>query len=242
MPLLALLIIIVIALVIVRIGAKALMMTGLSRDVAEFQAMSCFFGVGFTTSESEMIVGHPARRKIASHLIIAGNIGLTGALSTLIVAFVQNEPDWIDEFIPIHGSGGFFIKLGVILAGILIISAFFRLPFIKTLLDMIIEYTLQRFQGVRAIDYETVLRSGAGFSVMQVEIEAGNELIGSTLAGAALGSRGVLILNIKRADGEIIGTPHPTTELRAGDLLTVYGLEERIPLVLEAGRDDKPAI
>lgn len=76
---------------------------------------------------------------------------------------------------------------------------------------------------------------------MQVEIEAGNELIGSTLAGAALGSRGVLILNIKRSDGEIIGTPHPTTELRAGDLLTVYGLEELIPLVLEAGRDDEPA-
>ncbi len=50
MPLLALLIIIIVALVIVRIGAKALMMTGLSRDVADFQAISCFFGVGFTTS------------------------------------------------------------------------------------------------------------------------------------------------------------------------------------------------
>ena len=228
MPVIALMVIVFVALVIVRIGAKALMMTGLSRDVAEFQAMSCFFGVGFTTSESEMIVGHPARRKIASHLIIAGNIGLTGALSTLIVTFVQNEPDWIDEFIPFHGSGGFFVKLGLILVGILIISIIFKLNLTKRLLEQIIEYTLQKFHGVRAIDYETVLRSGAGYSVMQVEIDQENPLIGSTLAGAALGSKGVLILNILREDGEIIGTPHPTTEIAKGDLLTVYGQEDQV--------------
>ena len=54
MPLFALLIIVAVALLIVRIGATALMMTGLSRDVAEFQAISCFFGVGFTTNEAEI--------------------------------------------------------------------------------------------------------------------------------------------------------------------------------------------
>ncbi len=127
MPLLALLIIVIMALVIVRIGAKALMMTGLSRDVADFQAMSCFFGVGYTTSESEMIVGHPAHRKIATHLIISGNIGLTGALSTLVVTFVQNDPDWLDNLLPIHGSSAFFLKIGVILGGVLVIGGIFRL-------------------------------------------------------------------------------------------------------------------
>lgn len=241
MPLLALLVIVFVALLIVRIGAKAMMMTGLARDVAEFQAMSCFFGVGFTTSESEMIVGHPARRKIASHLIIAGNIGLTGALSTLIVTFVQNEPDWLDEIIPLSGSSAFFMKLGIILGGILFIGGLFRLSITKALLDRIIEFTLGRVHGVRAIDYETVLRTGDGYSVMQVELESGNELIGSTLAGAALGSKGVLILNIKRRDGAIIGAPHPTTELCAGDLLTVYGDEDLMLAVLDKQRINKTA-
>lgn len=235
MPLLALLVIIVVALLMVRIGAKAMMMTGLSREIAEFQAMSCFFGVGFTTNESEMIVGHPARRKIASHLIIAGNIGLTGALSTLIVTFVQDEPDWIDEIFPLSGSSAFFIKLAIILGGILFIGGVFRLSITKALLDRIIEYTLEHFQGVRAIDYETVLRTGAGYSVMQVEIESKNELVGSTLAGASLGSRGVLILNIRRADGSIIGTPHPTTAIDPGDLLTVYGEEKNVLSILDPG-------
>ncbi|MFG0246415.1 MAG: TrkA C-terminal domain-containing protein [Phycisphaerales bacterium JB052] len=240
MPLLALLIIVFIALVIVRIGSKALMMTGLSHDVADFQAISCFFGVGFTTSEAEMIVNHPARRKIASHLIIAGNIGLTGAMSTLVLTFVDNEPTWFDRIIPYEGSGMFFIKLGLILASVLIIGGVFRMRITKALLDRVIEASLRRFQQVRAIDYETVLRSGDGFSVMQVEIESGNELIGSTLAGAALGTKGVLVLNIMRHGGESIGAPHPTTELMPGDLLTVYGQEALIPVVLGAEPKRKP--
>ena len=235
MTLLALLIIIIIALVIVRIGAKALMMTGLSRDVAEFQAISCFFGVGFTTNEAEMIVGHPVRRKIASHLIIAGNIGLTGALSTLIVTFVSNEPDWFNELIPFEGAGLFFFELVVILAALLLIIGVFRLRITKAMLDRLIEYSLRRFHQLRTIDYETVLRSGDGFSIMQVEIEPENPLIGSTLAGASLGTKGVLVLTIRRVDGRSIDTPHPTTEIAAGDLLTVYGREVVIPDVLDAG-------
>lgn len=232
MPLLALLIIVVIALLIVRIGAKALMMTGLGRDVAEFQAISCFFGVGFTTNEAEMIMANSARRKIASHLIIAGNIGLTTALSTLIITFMEDEPKWVDDLSPFDGSEGFFFKLSVVMVGVVLITLFFKLPIVIRLLDFLIERSLHRYHEVRAIDYETVLRSGDGFSVMQVEIETGNELIGSTLAGAALGTKGVLVLNIKRVDGESIGTPHPTTELMAGDLLTVYGQETLIPVVL----------
>jgi len=241
MPLIALLVIVAIALVIVRIGAKALMMTGLTRDVAEFQAISCFFGVGFTTSEAEMIVGHPARRKIASHLIIAGNIGLTGALGTLIVTFMQNEPNWLDDLIPFEGPGLFFFELGFTLGAVLLIGAVFRLAITKAILDKMIETSLRKFHRVRAIDYETVLRSDDGYSVMQVEVEPDNELIGSTLAGAALGTKGVLVLNIKRSDGQSIGTPHPTTELMPGDFLTVYGQEDQMLKVLCAeheGRSD----
>lgn len=233
MSLLALLFIVVIALIIVRIGAKAMMMTGLSRDVADFQAISCFFGVGFTTSEAEMIVGHPARRRIASHLIIAGNIGLTTALSTLIITFVQSDPDWLDDVIPFEGSGAFFFKLTLIGLSIALIAVVFKLRLVQTLLDRVIEWSLMRFQGVRAIDYETALRCDDGFAVVQVEIEPGHELIGRTLAGAELGSRGALVLGIKRSEGAYIGTPHATTELRAGDVLTIYGREGMIRPLFE---------
>lgn len=51
--LVSLLTIIVLSITVVRIGATALELTGLSRDVAEFQAQSAFSGAGFTTQESE---------------------------------------------------------------------------------------------------------------------------------------------------------------------------------------------
>lgn len=83
--LLALLAIVFISLLVVRIGTNALMLTGMSLTASRFQASSAFFGVGFTTSEAEMVVGHEVRRRIILHLIIAGNIGLTSAMATLIV-------------------------------------------------------------------------------------------------------------------------------------------------------------
>ncbi|MDF2957610.1 MAG: PhoU and TrkA_C domain-containing protein [Candidatus Alkanophagales archaeon MCA70_species_1] len=58
------LLVVIVLSVVVRIGAIALELTGLSRDVAAFQAQSAFSGVGFTTSESEFIASHPVRRRI----------------------------------------------------------------------------------------------------------------------------------------------------------------------------------
>ncbi len=230
MPVLALLIIVAVALVIVRIGATALMMTGLSRDVAEFQAVSCFFGVGFTTSESEMIVSHPARRKIASQLIISGNIGLTGALSTVIITFVQPGADGI---LPSTGASAFFLKLAVILFGIIVVGLIFRIRFVKRILEALIKISLKKIHKVRAIDYETVLRSKDGFAVMQFEIEKDHPLSGRTLAGAQLSQVGVLVLGIERASGQYIGATHSTTEIQTGDVLTVYGHECDIVSALE---------
>jgi hypothetical protein len=230
MPVLALLIIVAVALVVVRIGATALMMTGLSRDVAEFQAVSCFFGVGYTTSESEMIVSHPARRKIASHLIISGNIGLTGALSTVIITFVQPGADGV---LPSTGASAFFLKLAIILFGIIAVGLVFRVRLVKRILEAIIKVSLEKFHQVRAMDYETVLRAKDGFAVMQFEIEKDHPLIGRTLAGAKLSQEGVLVLGIERATGEYIGATHSTTEIQLGDVLTVYGNESSIVSTLE---------
>ena len=56
---LTLFIIIFMSLLVMRIATMALMLTGLSRESARFQARSAYTGVGFTTTESESIAGHP---------------------------------------------------------------------------------------------------------------------------------------------------------------------------------------
>ena len=58
-PIISLLLVILFSIIFVRIGAVALEMTGLSREVAAFQAQSAYTGVGFTTSESEYVMSHP---------------------------------------------------------------------------------------------------------------------------------------------------------------------------------------
>jgi len=78
-----------ISVILTRIGASALALTGLSREVARFQARSAFLGVGFTTSESETIVNHPVRRRITSALILLGNVGLLSAGASLVLSFAR---------------------------------------------------------------------------------------------------------------------------------------------------------
>jgi len=56
--LISLLVIITVSLIVIRMGAVALSMTGISEDMAVFQAQSAFSGVGFTTKESESVVNH----------------------------------------------------------------------------------------------------------------------------------------------------------------------------------------
>lgn len=52
------------ALLVVLIRAIALRMTGLSPDVATFQAASAFSGAGYTTEKAEFTVSGSSRRTI----------------------------------------------------------------------------------------------------------------------------------------------------------------------------------
>lgn len=74
-------------LVIGRLASMALMMTGLSKDVARFQSRSALTGAGFTTRESESVVDHPVRRRIVELLMIAQSAGLATIVVSLILSF-----------------------------------------------------------------------------------------------------------------------------------------------------------
>ena len=73
--------------IIVRIAAVAMRLTGLLENVTRFQSVSALTEAGFMTSESEMIVHYPVRRRIVVILMVLGNLGLVSTASTLIVSF-----------------------------------------------------------------------------------------------------------------------------------------------------------
>jgi hypothetical protein len=103
-----LLITILVSFVIVRIGGLALELTGIEPDVARFQALSAFSGTGFTTREAERVVGHRARRRIVTVLIVLGNAGLVTVIAMLVASFTQ-----------VTGYMWFLVRLAIIIGGII---------------------------------------------------------------------------------------------------------------------------
>lgn len=216
-PVIALLIIAAVSLLAVRVGATALMMTGLSWDTASFQSYSAFFGVGFTTKEAEMVVNHPVRRRIIRDLILVGNVGLTSALATLVVTLLQT------------GSGGnAMLMLGWLGTGLAVLFFVSRLAWFQNMLDHLIQRALEGTGMVRALDYELLLRIQHGYVVSEIEILPDTYLAGRTLRDSRPWDRGVVILAIKREGKTQHGIPNRDDLIQAGDVLTAYGKESAL--------------
>jgi hypothetical protein len=221
-PILALVVIALVSLLAVRVGATALMMTGLSWDTASFQAYSAFFGVGFTTREAEMVVNHPVRRRIIRDLILAGNIGLTSALAALVVSFLQSG-----------NSGEILLLVAALSVGLVLLLALARIGWLQRFLDHVIQRTLERSGVVRVLDYELLLRIRHGYVVSEIEVLADTFLAGRTLRDARPWDRGVIILAVRRGEKFLSGLPGPTTCIEAGDVLTAYGQENVLQALIE---------
>lgn len=68
-----------------------------------------------------------------------------------------------------------------------------------------------------------------GMEIGQITIEADSELPGATLADVDLRQSAIVIVAIRKADGQIRRSPHPTTELEALDTLIVVGRHDDVP-------------
>lgn len=225
-----LLVITAVSLLVVRTGALALMMTGLSWDTASFQSYSAFFGVGFTTREAEMVVNHPVRRRIIRDLILAGNIGLTSALATFIATMLQST----DKVHPL-------IIVVSILGGIALIIYLSRLSWIQGILDRVIQHTLERAGVVRVLDYELLLRIASGYCVSEIELTNETPIVGRPLRESRPWDQHVVILSIKRAGATLPGIPNRDEILLSGDVVTAYGEEQSVRRLLQPAQPTGPA-
>lgn len=213
-----------VSLLVIRIGTMALVLTGLSKDTAEFQAYSAFFGVGFTTAESELVMNHPVRRRIVRHLILMGQVGLTSVMVPLVVTFVKQ-----DSFI--RGLEQLGLIVAILAAMWLLVSS----PPVRWLMDRSISWTLRRAGLPHPADYHTLLKVHEGFCVRDISIGEGHFLVGGTIARTRPGDGGVLVLGVLRKDGSYVGTPGGDVVVNPGDVLTVYGRESDVKVLAGPG-------
>lgn len=211
LPVVSLLVVLSLSILITRVATSMLTHTGLSREMARFQARSAFSGTGFTTGEAEQIVNHPVRRRIAMTLMLLGNAGIVTTASALILAFVG------------PGDVALGWKLLLLAVGIGALWALSVSPWVDRRLSNLIDGMLKRYTRLDVRDYDRLLHLAGEYSVSELVVEPDDWIAGRTLAKVRLRDEGVVVLGVVRADGDYVGAPKGDTVVHPGDTLILYG-------------------
>jgi K+/H+ antiporter YhaU regulatory subunit KhtT len=217
-------VVLLVSLLIARVGAVALSVTGMSRDSARFQARSAFFGVGFTTTEAESVVGHPVRRRIVGWLILLGNAGVISILGALVITF--------------GGERTTLGHLAVLLGGLVVLAVLATSRPVDRVLTRVIRRVLTRFTDLEVRDFEAVLELEGGYAVVELLVEPQDWIAGRRLAEVTLRDEGVVVLGVHHDGGTYVGAPDGDTVIAAGDVLTLYGREDRVAELDRRARGD----
>ena len=209
---LSLIVVLTISFLITRVATIALMHTGLSREVARFQARSALTGSGFTTSESERLVNHPVRRRVLMLLMLTGNAGIITAVSSLILAFVNQQDSEI-----------LWLKITLLITGLLILWVIATSRFVDRHLSHLIDKALKRYTSLEIRDFASLLGLSGDYRIVEILVDPNHWLSNRTLAESRLRDEGILVLAIQHSDGEFVGAPVKNTTIQPEDSLILYG-------------------
>ena len=210
--------------IIVRIGAIAFQITGLEWSLAKFQSLSCFSGTGFTTRESELIVGDKRRRRIASVLMVLGNAGLVTLIATAASALDPGQ-----SFIPWLKNNFFStpINLTVLAIALLLVYKVLNNRKIAGKLTRYLRKRIIKQELLKPVSFEELLQLTGGYGISRIEVSEGSPLIDKTLAESDLRKNDVTVLAIIR-DEETIPNPSANRKIQKGDGLISFGKLENI--------------
>jgi len=206
---LSLLIIFAVSFFVVRLAAVALRLTGLPEQNAKFQAMSALTGTGYTTTEAEMIVNYPIRRKIIAWLMIFGNLGIVSVLSTLMISFVRTDAD----------MSAILTQLGW-MVGMTFIFFFIMLnPFVDRMICGFIGFVLEKCTFLGGRHYKRLLQLGNQLSISEHQFFAKESLSPDDIKL----EEGVSILAIRRRNGQTEALSSNVGLIEPGDSLILFG-------------------
>lgn len=200
-----------------RLATVALSLTGVSYELARFQAVSAFTGVGFTTRESEHVTSHPVRRRILILLMIFGNAGIVTAVSSLVLSLTGIR----------QAERGLWLA-ALLVAGPVLLWFVARSRWIERYLGRALRFALDRWTDLEALDYASLLQLTGSYSVRELEVHSGDWIEGKPLSESELHEEGITVLGIHRESGDYVGVPRGETKVCAGDRLILYGTEEDI--------------
>lgn len=215
LSLIIILIVILIYIIINKIYSILFQITGLPKNISNFQALSLFTNCGFTTAESETISNHKTRRKIAVACMITGSF-----FSVIIVSLIVNL---ISSFSIANAKETYGIILGA--CGIFIlILLFFQIPFIKKFVNNIIQKIVSMIITKKDKDNViTIIDNFGSDSIVEIYIHQLPEFLNNkTIHESKIKSEyNINILSIKRNKRLIDITRN--TVISTNDTLLAYG-------------------
>jgi K+/H+ antiporter YhaU regulatory subunit KhtT len=196
---------------LIEILAIVMKLTGLEISKARFQLISILTHTGFTTRESELIVQHPTRRKVASVLMIVSYV----AQITLISLFFKVLSEATENML------GTSIALAVIVVFVIVAS---QSKYLSVRFDRAAEKLLQNRirKANNSNRIEQILNLSPEFSIYELIVNTDSFICDKTLKELKLKEHFIQILKIDRGS-EMIDFPKADTEVLAGDRMIVYG-------------------
>lgn len=196
---------------LVEILAIVMKLTGLELSKARFQLISILTHTGFTTRESELIVQHPTRRKIASAVMIISYVAQITLITLLFNVLTQAAQNMTATA----------IALSVLVLFVMVVS---QSKFLADRFDRITERLLKnRIKKVNSNDrIEQILNLSPEFSIYELIVDVDSFICDKTLSELKLKEHFIQILKIDRGF-EMIDFPKANTKVLAGDRMIVYG-------------------
>jgi hypothetical protein len=214
----------------VRAAGIALMMTGLEKRKARFQALSAFSGTGFTTKEAELVINHPIRRKIVTWLMIMGNAGIVAVIVTATTSLATSRGTQLP------------INVFVFVIGIFLIYKIATHKKFTIKWENYIEKKLIKSPTFEEATTEDLLHFLEGYGIVKKIISEKSPLIGCSLSECRLSEKRILVLGIERGKSWI-PIPKASKKIENGDNLIVYGphdvLKELLKVPTEIARSSK---
>ncbi len=216
----SLFIIIIASILIIRIATIALVQTGMSEDVARFQAISAFTTSGFTSSETEQIFHSAVRRRIVSYLMLWGNAGTATAISSIVLSFASST-----------NLQQTMLRLILLLISVIVLYMILRTEFIDRKISTYIKNLLKKYANVDANDYADLLRVKQDYAIAEVMLHDDSKVANKKIQDCGLSKDRILVIGITKANGHFIGSPKGTDLMEVGDHIIMYGNRDALKKV-----------
>lgn len=219
--LLALIVYVIIVLLVVEILSIAFEMTGVPHEKAKFQVIT-MLTTGYSTKESEIIVQHPVRRKLALFAMIFTYVSNV-TLFSIIVNLTKSE-----------------ITKSIIVKSLIVLLAL--LVFVKN--RMILEGKLRKQfikRGLFSANKTNVyylLSKNNGYGLYNLCVDRSFKFVGETIKESPLKEMSIQIINIDKGN-RIIEFPEADYKMELGDNLLVYCKLNTIKKCFFKKEDDK---